>query len=161
MTKKSLKYTSAIMTLCLWAQWEALTVYTWWRLWPSSPQIFHISASRPPQELQAKTNFSELINLCFYCEKANKWTWLENSLLLFVYGLVLCHLPRYSGVPHGSLMSPLSSFANWKSLITILECFKRLKYTKFSNCMRKQIKFYHTKSSYLRIHISFRPVGKC
>lgn len=47
-------------------------------------------------------------------------------------------LPRYSGVPQGSLMSPFSSLANWKSLMTILECFKRLKYTKFSNCTRRQ-----------------------
>lgn len=44
-------------------------------------------------------------------------------------------LPRYSGVPQGSLMRPFSSFASWKSLMTILECFRRLKYTKFSNWM--------------------------
>ena len=55
---------------------------------------------------------------------------------------MLCHSPRYSGVPHGSLMSPFSSFASWKSLITILECFKRLKYTKFSSCIREQRDFY-------------------
>lgn len=44
-------------------------------------------------------------------------------------------LPRYSGVPQGSLMRPFSSFASWKSLMTILECLRRLKYTKFSNWM--------------------------
>lgn len=35
-------------------------------------------------------------------------------------------LPRYSGVPQGSLMSPFSSFARWKSLMTIFECFSLL-----------------------------------
>lgn len=34
--------------------------------------------------------------------------------------------PRYSGVPQGSLISPFSSLARWKSLMTILECFRRL-----------------------------------
>lgn len=36
------------------------------------------------------------------------------------------HPPRYSGVPQGSLMSPFSSLARWKSLMTILEFFRRL-----------------------------------
>lgn len=36
------------------------------------------------------------------------------------------HPPRYSGVPQGSLMSPFSNLARWKSLMTILEFFRRL-----------------------------------
>lgn len=35
-------------------------------------------------------------------------------------------LPRYSGVPQGSLMRPFSSLAKWKSLMTIFEFFSRL-----------------------------------
>ncbi len=89
----------------------------------------------------------------------------KHSLVLFISTLVLCHLPRYSGVPHGSLISPLSSFANWKSLITILECFRRLKYTKFSNCVSKQIKVYQMRKQSERTithkHTLFKPVVKC
>lgn len=67
---------------------------------------------------------------------------LQQYRIIFVS--ISGYLPRYSGVPQGSLMNPFSSFANWKSLITILECFKRLKYTRFSSCMSKYKSFYWT-----------------
>lgn len=67
--------------------------------------------------------------LCGY----NPVKWTKTKRVVLHCATLLHHLPRYSGVPHGSLMSPFSSFASWKSLITILECFRRLKYTKFSN----------------------------
>lgn len=111
----------------------------------NSPAVHRSAVSLPPNHLRSWKHRAFFVFIFFF-HLLQLQKQLQEHFIIFVS--ISGYLPRYSGVPQGSLMSPFSSFANWKSLITILECFKRLKYTKFSSCMSKYKSFYWTGGDY-------------
>lgn len=112
--------------------------WLWWIWWylqyvhndTYCPTVHRSSVSLPPDDLGSWENNTALTHTSTFFRQTCKF---PNET----------DLPRYSGVPHGSLIRPFSSFASWKSLMTILECFRRLKYTKFSNWMCEEKKKKH------------------
>lgn len=89
-------------------------------------QYVHDDTCRPAVHRPAIPLSANHLWSCTTTQDASSFLAVTSQLICLLNSILCISSPRYSGVPQGSLISPFSSLARWKSLMTILECFRRL-----------------------------------